>query len=146
MKTLPILWQRLVSAQGSTCPRCQSTGEEIHRAVRKLQQALEPLGVMPELQVKDIDQASFLKDPLQSNQILVAGHTLEHWLGGQTGRSPCCNECGDKLCRTVEVGGQSHEVIPEDWLVRAGLMAGAWILSQAPLSQGDPVLPGPKGP
>ena len=133
MKQLPILWQRLVSEQGTTCPRCHSTGEEVRRAIAKLKQALEPLGVTPELQVREIDTASFLKDTLQSNQILIDGHTIEHWLDGQTGHSRCCNECGDNDCRTVELGGQTYEVIPEDLLVRAGTIAAARML--------DPTLP-----
>lgn len=128
MKRLPIFWQRLVSEQGTTCPRCHSTGEEVQRAVEKLKLALEPLGVTPVLQVKEIDEASFLKDTLQSNQILIDGQTIEHWLGGQTGSSRCCNECGDNDCRTVEVGGQSYEVIPEDLLVRAGVIAATRML------------------
>jgi len=132
MKHLPIVWQRLVSEQGTTCPRCHNTGEEVQRAVEKLKLALEPLGVMPALQVKEIDEAAFLKDTLQSNQILIGGQTIEHWLGGQTGSSRCCNECGDNDCRTVEVGGQSYEVIPEELLMRAAVMAAARM--QAPAS------------
>ena len=128
MKSLPILWQRLVSEQGTTCPRCHNTGEEVQRAVEKLKLALEPLGVTPELQVKEIDQATFIQDTLQSNQILIAGQTIEHWLGGQAGSSRCCNECGDNDCRTVEVGGQSYEVIPEELLIRAGVIAAARML------------------
>lgn len=128
MKNLPILWQRLVSEQGTTCPRCHSTGEEVQRAVEKLKLALEPLGVTPELQAKEIDQATFIQDTLQSNQILIAGQTIEHWLGGQAGSSRCCNECGDNDCRTVEVGGQSYEVIPEELLIRAGVIAAARML------------------
>lgn len=128
MKSLPILWQRLVSEQGTTCPRCHSTGEEVQSAVEKLKLALEPLGVTPELQVKEIDQATFIQDTLQSNQILIAGQTIEHWLGGQAGSSRCCNECGDNDCRTVEVGGQSYEVIPEELLIRAGVIAAARML------------------
>ena len=100
----------------------------MQRASEKLKLALEPLGVTPELQVKEIDEASFLKDTLQSNQILIGGQTIEYWLGGQTGSSRCCNECGDNDCRTVEVGGQSYEVIPEDLLVRAGVIAAARLL------------------
>lgn len=129
MKTLPILWQRLVSERGTTCPRCHSTGEEVQRAVQKLKRALEPLGVTPELQVREIDKASFNRNTLQSNQILIAGETIEHWLGGQTGSSRCCNECGDNECRTVEVGGQSYEVIPEELLVSAGVIAATRMLS-----------------
>lgn len=128
MKHLPIVWQRLVSGQGTTCPRCQGTGEEIQRAVQKLQQALKPLGITLDLQTREIDEAAFLQDTLQSNQILIAGQSVEHWLGGQTGRSRCSKECSDNDCRTVEVGSQRYEVIPEDLLVRAGMIAASRVL------------------
>lgn len=128
MKNLPILWQRLVSTEGTTCPRCHGTGEEVQRAVHTLEQALLPLGVTPELEIKEIDEGTFLKDTLQSNQILIGGHSIEYWLGGKTGSSRCCNECGDNDCRTVEVGGQSYEVIPEELLVRAGMIAATRLL------------------
>ncbi len=128
MKIMPIVWQRLVSGQGTTCPRCHVTGEAVQQAVRQLQQALAPLGIVPQLQVKALDAATFAQDPLQSNQILIAGHTLEHWLGAVTGSSPCCNECGDQACRTVEADGQVHEAIPQDLVVRAGLLAAARML------------------
>lgn len=128
MKTLPIVWQRLVSDQGSTCPRCHGTGQEVESAVEQLKTALAPLGVLPVLEIKAIDQATFLEAPLQSNQVLIAGQTIEHWLGGQTGSSPCCAECGDNDCRTLEVGGQSYEVVPEALLVRAGVIAASRLL------------------
>ncbi|WP_404300407.1 DUF2703 domain-containing protein [Alicycliphilus denitrificans] len=133
MKPLPIVWQRLVSEQGSTCPRCHDTGEAVQQAVRQLRQALEPLGIKPELQVQAIDAAAFLRDPLQSNQVLIAGRPMEHWLGAATGSSRCCNECGANECRTVEVDGQVHEAIPQELLVRAGLIAATRML--------DPALP-----
>ena len=137
MKTLPIVWQRLVNAKGSTCPRCHSTGEEVQRAVASLRQVLAPLGVEPQLQTQEIDEATFLQDTLQSNQILINGQPIEHWLGGQTGSSPCCNECGDNECRTIEVGGQRYETIPQDLLVRAGVIAAARMLEAAPPNAAD---------
>lgn len=123
MKPLPLVWKRLVSDQGTTCPRCHGTGEAVQLAVAQLKHALEPLGFEPQLQVEAIDEAAFLRDPLQSNQILIAGQPMEHWLGGTSGSSRCCNECGNNECRTVEVDGQVHEAIPQDLLVRAGLIA-----------------------
>ena len=94
----------------------------------QLQQALAPLGIAPDLQIQEISAAAFLQDPLQSNQVLIAGQPIEHWLGGQAGRSRCCNECGDNDCRTLEVGGQQYEAIPEDLLVRAALVAASRML------------------
>ena len=44
MKPLPILWQRLVS-EGKTCDRCSATHQEMQRAMERLKQSLEPLGI-----------------------------------------------------------------------------------------------------
>lgn len=128
MKTLPIVWQRLVSAKGTTCPRCQGTHEEVLRAVERLKLALEPLGITPVLEIRELDQAAFLSQPLDSNRIWVAGQPMEDWVEGRVGSSRCCEECGDQDCRTVEVGGTTFEVIPEELLVRAGLIAASRLL------------------
>ena len=128
MKQLLITWQRLINTQGNTCPRCQGTGEAVERAVERLRLTLEPLGVSPVLERHELDEATFRDQPSESNRIWIAGKPLEDWIEGQTGSSPCCNECGDNECRTVEVEGTVHEVIPEDLLVRAGLKAGLSLL------------------
>lgn len=135
MKTLPILWQRLVSRRGTTCPRCAGTGEEVERAIGRLTRVLAPMGIEPRLETREIDEGTFLEQPLESNRILIAGKSIEEWLGGQTGSSKCCEECGDNECRTVEVAGQTYEVIPEDLLVRAGIIAATRML--------DSTLPSP---
>lgn len=128
MKTLSIVWQRLVNTQERTCPRCHGTGEEVLRAVARLEAALMPLGVRPVLQTVELDEATFLAEPSESNRIWIDGKPLEEWLRAQAGSSRCCNECGDNHCRTVEVGGRTYEVIPEELLVRAGMIAGERML------------------
>ena len=128
MKSLPIVWQRLVNTQGHTCPRCHGTGEEVVRAVERLKAALAPLGVEPVLKTVELDEGAFQAEPSESNRIWIGGKPLEEWLDGQAGSSRCCNECCDNDCRTVEVGGKSYEVIPEDLLVRAGVIAGTRML------------------
>ena len=40
MKTLSIVWQRLVNDQGKTCPRCQGTGDAVRHAVERLDSVL----------------------------------------------------------------------------------------------------------
>lgn len=135
MKTLTITWQRLVDTTGSTCPRCAGTQQEVQRAVDRLRDALEPLGVRPVLATHEIDPATFLQQPDQSNRIWVGGRPLEDWLGARSGSSPCCDACGDEECRTLEINGTTHEVIPEALLVRAGLIAASQLL--------DPSLPPP---
>ena len=131
-RTLSIHWQRLVSPEGQTCPRCAATGDEVQRAVEILAQALPPLGIEPELQIAEIDTSSFRANPAESNRITMADRTIEEWLGGRAGGSRCCSVCGDSDCRTVEVGGVSFETIPERLILKAALLASAALLDEAP--------------
>lgn len=128
MKNLSITWQRLVDESGSTCPRCAGTEQEMQRAVERLRAALEPLGVQPVLETREIAPATFMQQPDQSNRIGIGGRPLEDWLGACTGSSRCCDACGDEECRTLEINGASHEVIPEALVVRAGLIAASQLL------------------
>jgi anti-sigma factor RsiW len=128
MKNLSITWQRLVDESGSTCPRCAGTEQEMQRAVERLRTALEPLGVQPVLETREIAPATFMQQPDQSNRIWIGGRPLEDWLGARTGSSRCCDACGDEECRTLEINGASHEVIPEALVVRAGLIAVSQML------------------
>lgn len=128
MKTLNIVWQRLISDEGTTCPRCHSTGQEVVNAVARLKYTLEPLGIEPKLESREISHDEFLKDTSKSNEITINGKTVESLLEGKTGSSQCCNECGDNQCRTVDIGDQSYEVIPEDLIVRAGIVAATQML------------------
>ena len=122
MKELPILWQRLV-IQGETCPRCADTGAAVLRAVERLRDELAPLGITPVLETRELSAAEFHGDPAESNRIWIAGRSLEDWLQGQVGRSPCCRACGTAECRTVEIGGTSYAAIPEELLIKAALIA-----------------------
>jgi len=128
MQALLIRWQRLVNREGSTCPRCSGTGDEVRRAVAALRPLLWPLEIEPVLEEKAIDETDFQRDPQRSNQILIAGQPIERWLSGQTGQSRCCDECGDNECRTLELEGQSYDVIPEALILRASLVAAAELI------------------
>ena len=136
MKELAITWQRLIDSTGSTCPRCAGTHQQVQQAVDRLRAALEPLGVRPVLEMREIDPATFLQQPDQSNRIWVGGRPLEDWLGARSGSSQCCDACGDAECRTLEIDGTSHEVVPEALLVRAGLIAASQLF--------DPTLSSPE--
>uniref|UniRef100_UPI003F494AB1 DUF2703 domain-containing protein n=1 Tax=Cupriavidus yeoncheonensis TaxID=1462994 RepID=UPI003F494AB1 len=129
MKTLPIVWQRLVSS-GETCPRCAGTGDEVERACWQLRQQLIPLGIEPVLEIREIDLAAFNANPSESNRIWIAGRPMEEWVNASIGSSPCCSVCGDAECRTVDVGGTTYEVVPEELLVKAGLIAALTINAQ----------------
>lgn len=128
MQELTIKWQRLINGIGATCPRCSGTGDEVRRAVAALGPLLQPLGIKAVLEEEAINEADFQRDPQRSNQILIAGQPIERWLSGQTGQSRCCDECGDNDCRTLELEGQSYDVIPEALILRASLVAAAELI------------------
>lgn len=139
MKTLHIIWQRLVDSRGQTCNRCGSTYEALQNAVAKLKDALEPLGLEPTLETREINEASFKGDPSESNRIWIAGRSLEEWLGAGVGSSQCCSVCGYSKCRTVEVQGAVFEAIPEELILKAALIAAAQMLApngRAPVEPG----------
>lgn len=129
MKPLPILWQRLVSPEGKTCDRCSATYQQMERAIAKLRQSLQPLGIEPSIEIREIDHRSFKANPSESNRIWIAGKPMEEWLGASVGSSPCCSVCGTSECRTVEVEGTTFETIPENLFLKAALVASSQLLS-----------------
>ena len=128
MKLLPIVWQRLVSADGRTCDRCNATHQEMQRAVSKLKNALRPLGIEPTIEIREIDEGSFKTNPSESNRIWIAGKPMEEWLGARVGSSRCCSVCGESECRTVEMGAVEFEAVPEALILKAALAAASELL------------------
>ena len=128
MKSLPIIWQRLVSFEGKTCDRCNATQQEMLRAVSKLKEALRPLGIEATLEIREIDEESFKANPSESNRIWIADRPIEEWLGASVGSSRCCSVCGESECRTVKVGAATYEAIPETLLLKAALVASSQLL------------------
>ena len=128
MKTLIIKWQRLVDHNDQTCPRCSDTGESVKTAFEKLKKALSELSIFVELQEMKLDFPIFNQDPLQSNRIWIGDKLLEEWIGGTTGKSKCCDTCGDSDCRTISIGEITYESIPESLIIRSGLLAAAELL------------------
>lgn len=128
MKKLTIQWQRLLNDKNQTCPRCSETGETVNTVVLKLKSALAELGIEVELIQKSIDFLVFKNNPLQSNSILINGKLLEDWIGGETGKSKCCDVCGDSECRTISFGENTFESIPENLIIKAGLLAAAELI------------------
>ncbi len=114
--------------EGATCARCSCTGDAAEMAIEKLGRALSELGIAVSLEKIELDQEAFRRDPLQSNRIWFNGVPLEDWIGGGTGRSQCCDACGDSQCRTLEVGSETYEAIPEGLILKAGLLAASGML------------------
>lgn len=125
MKTLTIRWQRFVNENDQTCPRCEETGDTVKTAFAKLKKALAELNIEVELVKEALDISIFTKDPLQSNCIWIGGSLLEEWIGGRIGKSKCCDTCGESECRTISIGKNTFESIPENLIIRAGLLAAA---------------------
>ena len=123
-----VTWSRLVKA-GETCDRCDATHIELEIAVAKLKPALLHLGIAVRLQHKEIDEKTFEKNPSESNRIWIAGKALEKWLEADVGMSPCCSVCGDSDCRTLEVGDTNYETVPEELIIKAGLIAASELIS-----------------
>lgn len=134
-KVLRIRWQRLLDDADRTCDRCGATGAAVEDAVGMLKRSLAELGIEVVLQKEALDRATFSRDPLQSNRIWIAGRPIEEWLAATSGKSPCCSACGDAECRTVTVGGKTHEAIPVALIVQAGLLAGARMLDAGAMDQ-----------
>lgn len=130
MKTLTVHWQRLLDEYGQTCPRCGATDETVTTACKKLKKALAELDIEVILTKEALDFATFTEDPLQSNCIWLDGKLLEDWLGGTIKQSQCCDAGGESECRTVSIGADTYEVIPERLIIRAALLAAAKLLAQ----------------
>jgi hypothetical protein len=130
MKTMIVEWQRLIDKDGQTCDRCACTGDTTEAAVGKLKRCLAEVGIEVLLEKRVIDQAAFITNPLQSNQISIDGKTIETWLDAITGQSSCCGPCADQQCRTIRIDDQTFEAIPEAVILRAGLLAAAEKLRQ----------------
>ena len=88
------------------------------------------------LEQSKIDFYRFKEAPLESNRIWIADKPLEEWLEGFISASQCGTACGDSICRTLEVDGESYEAIPPELIVKAGLLASAELLKGEPQSGG----------
>jgi len=114
MRTVNIEWRHL-DVDGSTCERCDNTGDEVKKAVDALNRECAPQGVSFTLQETSLDADALA----ESNAILIDGKYIEELLPkAERSSSECCS-CGDLVgesveCRTVEVGGKSHETIPAE--------------------------------
>jgi hypothetical protein len=123
MKTIKIVWQRLVDEQGQTCPRCSATEQELHKALRFLTKSLLPLGIAFSLETQALGRQEFDQDPSQSNRLWIDKKPLEKWVKGESGASPCCGPCGDAECRTLTVGDKTYETIPAELIIKAALLS-----------------------
>jgi Domain of unknown function (DUF2703) len=123
MKTIKIVWQRLVDETGQTCPRCSATEQELHKALRFLAKSLLPLGIAFSLETRALGRQEFNQDPSESNRLWIDNKPLEKWVKGEIGASPCSGACGEAECRTVTVEGKTFETIPAELIIEAALLS-----------------------
>lgn len=128
MKRLLITWQRLID-NDKTCPRCEGTEKELHRAFEKISKALSYLGIKVILEKQEISIDEFKVNTLRSNQIWINNKPIEEWLNAKIGSSKCCDVCGDEQCRTIEISESRYEVIPENLIIKASLLAAAEMIN-----------------
>jgi hypothetical protein len=100
------------------------------KAFEKLRRSLSELGIVVELKTNTLDFSTFINDALQSNEIWINGRLLEEWVHASVGRSHCCDICRGSECRTVSVGGNTYEAIPEALIIRVALLAAAELLKE----------------
>lgn len=127
---LRILWQR-VTVGAETCERCGDTGASVRRAVEQLREQLAPRGIAVELEEKTLPPFAVA----ESNRVFFNGLSLEELLGAEVGQNHC-RSCCELLgvptdCRTLRLDGREYEALPEDFIVRAGLLAAKMLEASA---------------
>lgn len=130
MPELHVEWKHL-SVNGKTCPRCSSTGSAVRDAVKTLERILAPHGIHVRYSETELRPEEFSLNPLASNEIRINGRLLEEWLGARTEKTICCDVCGDRECRAVELNETLYEAIPPGLIVKAGLAAALHLLNNS---------------
>ena len=123
MIPLVVEWRRL-AVGGETWERCGSTGANVRAAVEAMGPVLAAQGITLELREVELPP----EEIAHSNEVLVDGTPIEELVGGTAAVSDCPS-CGDLVgtpcsCRTVTVGGEEHEELPES-LIAAAIMTAA---------------------
>lgn len=108
---------------------------EIDKAVKILKAALAHLGIKVRVEKTELSRREFKTRPQESNRIWMAERPLEDWLNAQTGKSECCDACGSEHCRTVAVGNETFEAIPNHLIIRAGFLAAADLIRPSQATQ-----------
>jgi hypothetical protein len=135
MTPLIVEWRHL-AVEGETCERCGGTGANVRAAVETLGPVLAAQGIALELREVELPP----EEIAHSNEVLVDGTPIEELVGGESAASDCAS-CGDLVgapcaCRTVKVGDEEHEELPES-LIAGAIMTAADRSAAAPATGGD---------
>lgn len=122
MTRLVVEWRHL-AVEGETCERCGSTGANLRAVVAELAPVLGVLGIVLELREELLSP----EDIARSNEVLVGGTPVEELVGGRTAAT-ACPSCSTLVgtpcaCRTIRVGDDEFEELPESLIAAAILNA-----------------------
>ncbi len=123
MTALVVEWRHL-AVEGETCERCGSTGANLRAVVAELAPVLAVQGIALELREIELPPEEIAR----SNEVLVGGTPIEDLVGRKAAVSDCAS-CGDLVgapcaCRTVRIGDEEHEELPES-LIATAILNGA---------------------
>ena len=132
---LVVEWRHL-AVEGETCERCGGTGANVRSAVEAMGAVLAAQGI--DLEFHEVELPP--EEIAHSNEVLVDGALIEDLVGDETAVSDCAS-CGDLVgapcaCRTVTVGGEEHEELPES-LIAAAIMTAADRRAASPATGSD---------
>jgi len=123
MIPLVVEWRHL-AVEGETCERCSGTGANVRAAVAAMGSVLALRGIALELRETELPPGEIA----HSNEVLIDGVPIETLLRGEVAAS-ACPSCADLVgapcnCRTVKVGEEEFEELPES-LIAAAIMTAA---------------------
>lgn len=122
MTRLVVEWRHL-AVEGETCERCGSTGANLRAVVAELAPVLGVRGIVLELREELLSP----EDIARSNEVLVGGTPVEELVGGRAATTECPS-CSTLVgapcaCRTIRVGDDEFEELPESLIAAAILNA-----------------------
>ena len=129
--TVTIRWKRLVDANTArTAPAHLAAEKELDAAIATLKASLQPMGVDVVVQKVALSHEQFVKDPTRSNRIWINGAAIEMYL--PEGKSEVQQDTQTSLpYRTVEFAGASFRDVPQQMIVKAGLIAAGDSVKQS---------------
>jgi hypothetical protein len=123
MKTLHIEWKHY-EKDGVTCTRCGDTGQTLNQAIQNLRKELASRNIALTFSETILPEQAIP----ESNSISFNGAALETLIPGAKTSENLCRSCSeltgrDTLCRTVEVGGELYEAVPDTLIRQAAFRA-----------------------
>ncbi|MDK2781936.1 MAG: hypothetical protein PWR13_964 [Archaeoglobi archaeon] len=74
---------------------------------------------------------SAVRDAVKTLERILAPHGIHVRYSETTEKTICCDVCGDRECRAVELNETLYEAIPSGLIVKAGLAAAPHLLNNS---------------